>query len=166
MPQLVLPLFSPDCKLINNQVGFEKIGSRIYYFHGRLPVFSHEEDDLESFRFITSQLVVGGNVKQQQIVKAFGVSAISVKRSVKRLREHGPKGFFRQSARTRSAHVLTPEVKEKVRKCLDRGLSVSETGKKLNINSSTIHKAIQSGQLEKKKRQKALRSKETKVSAP
>ncbi len=55
MPQLVLPLFSPDCKLINNQVGFEKIGSRIYYFHGRLPVFIHEEDDLESFRFIASQ---------------------------------------------------------------------------------------------------------------
>lgn len=63
MPQLVLPTFSPECKHINNQVGFEKIKDRIYYFHGLLPVFSHDEDDLESFRFITSQLVVNGNVK-------------------------------------------------------------------------------------------------------
>ena len=59
------------------------------YFHGLLPVFSHDEDDLESFRFITSQLVVSGNVKQKQIVKAFGISEISVKRDGRRFRIAG-----------------------------------------------------------------------------
>ena len=38
MPQLVVPIFSPECKQINNQVGFEEIEGRIYYFHGLLPV--------------------------------------------------------------------------------------------------------------------------------
>ena len=112
MPQLVLPIFSPECKHINNQVGFQKIKGRIYYFHGLLPVFSHDEDDLESFRFITSQLVINGNVKQKEIVKAFGISAISVKRYVKRLAKCGSKGFFRQ-AKARSAHVLTADIKRK-----------------------------------------------------
>ncbi len=32
MPQLVLPLYSAECKLINSHIGFEKIGGRIYYY--------------------------------------------------------------------------------------------------------------------------------------
>ena len=112
-------------------------------------MFSHEEDDLESFRFITSQLVVNGNVKQKEIVKAFGISAISVKRYVKRLRKCGSKGFFRQ-AKARSAHVLTADIKEKVQKLLEKGQTASEIGRKLNIKSSTIRKAIKSGRIEKK----------------
>ena len=149
MPQLVLPIFSPECKHINNPVGFQKIKGRIYYFHGLLPVFSHDEDDLESFRFITSQLVVNGNVKQKEIVKAFGISAISVKRYVKRHMKCGSKGFFRQ-AKARSAHVLTADIKEKVQKLLEKGQTASEIGRKLNIKSSTIRKAIKRGRREKK----------------
>ena len=87
--KVVVPIFSPECKQINNQVGFEKIEGRIYYFHGLLPVFSRDEDDLESFRCITSQLVVSGKVKQKQIVKAFGISEISVKRDGRRFRIGG-----------------------------------------------------------------------------
>jgi transposase len=39
-------------------------------------------------------LVVNGNCKQSEIVKAFNVSAISVKRWVKKYREQGTKAFF------------------------------------------------------------------------
>ena len=94
MPQLQLPIFPAGSSLINRQVGFERKDDRIYYFHGLLPVFSHTVDDLKSFRFITSQLIVGGNVSQSEIVKAFGVSYISVKRNVKLLRAEGSEGFF------------------------------------------------------------------------
>ncbi len=41
-----------------------------------------------------SQIVDSGAAKQVEIVKAFGVSIISVKRYVKILREKGPGGFF------------------------------------------------------------------------
>ena len=151
MPQLVLPIFPPECKHINNQVGVEKINGRVYYIHGLLPVFSHDENDQELFRFITSQLVINGNVKQKEIVRAFGISAISVKRYVKRFRKHGAKGFFRQP-KARSAHVLTEEVKKKVQKLLDKGQTASEIGQKLHIKPSTIRKAIQSGRIEKKRK--------------
>jgi predicted transcriptional regulator len=62
----------------------------------------------------TSELVVSGNVKLIEVAKAFGVTYISVKRSVKLLREEGPEGFFKQEAKTRTPHVLTDEVVEKV----------------------------------------------------
>ncbi len=88
MLQMQLPIFPPGLTLINRQIGFQKRDGIVYYFHGQLPVFSHDEDDLASFRFITAQLVLSGNVKQIEIAKAFGVPYISVKRSLKRLRDH------------------------------------------------------------------------------
>ena len=91
--QMILPLFSNEIKLINNLIGFQKKDDRIYYFHGLLPLFSHEEHDIESFRFITSQMIINGNVTQAEVIRAFGVPAISVKRAVKRLREAGSEGF-------------------------------------------------------------------------
>ena len=112
MPQLQLPIFPDGLTHINNLIGFEKREGRVYYFHGILPVFSHEEDDIESFRFIISQLVVSGNVKQIEISKAFGIPYINVKRSVKSLRKNGPKGFFKKR-KGKSAHVLTSDKIEK-----------------------------------------------------
>ena len=94
MPQTSLPFFPEDIKLINSQVGFQKRNGIVYYFNGLMPIFQHPEDDLRSFRLFTSQLVVNGNAKQSEIIAAFGVSVISVKRWVKRLREEGLQGFF------------------------------------------------------------------------
>ncbi len=146
MLQMQLPLFPPEMTFINHLIGFENRGGRVYYFHGMLPVFSHDENDRESFRFITSQLVVGGNVKQVEIVKAFGVSSISVKRSVKRLRQEGPQGFFKER-KTRGPHVLTPEVVKKAQGLLVKGQRPPEVAKKLGLKANTLRKAIQGGRL-------------------
>ena len=145
-----LPLFPPVLTHINNQISFQKKEGRIYYFHGTLPLFSHDEKDIKSFRYITSQLITSGNVKQIEIAEAFGVSYISVKRSVKRLREDGGEGFFKQS-NPRSPHVLTSEVVKKVQRYLDRGANPAEVAQKVKLKANTIRKAIQSGRLHKKK---------------
>lgn len=94
MPQLNLPLFKEDMTLINSFVGFQERNGKVYYFNGSMPVYQHPKNDLKSFRLFTSQLVVNGNARQIEIVKAFGVSPISVKRWVKRYREDGAQGFF------------------------------------------------------------------------
>lgn len=150
MPQLQLPIFPAGSILINRQVGIKRKDDQIYYFHGLLPVFSHAVDDIKSFRFITSQLVICGNVKQREIVKAFGVSSINVKRNVKLLREEGSEGFFK-AKNVRSTHVLTPEVIKKAQRLLYEGQSPSEVGKRLNLKADTVRKAIYSGRLDKKK---------------
>lgn len=50
-----------------------------------MPVFSHDETDIPNFRMITSQFYVNGNATQAQIIKAFGIPPISIKRAVKLL---------------------------------------------------------------------------------
>jgi len=52
-----------------------------------MPVFVHDADDIASFRMITSQFCINGNAKQAEIIRAFGVTKISMKRAVKRYRE-------------------------------------------------------------------------------
>ena len=93
MPQELFPMFSPDEVMITEFLSYETQNGSIYYFQYGLPIFNHPENDKASFRMFTSQLIVNGNCKQVDIIKAFGVSAISVKRWVKLYRQDGVKGF-------------------------------------------------------------------------
>jgi hypothetical protein len=45
------------------------------------------------FRMITSQFCGHGGARQSDIIRVFGITPISVKRSVKIYRQKGPKGF-------------------------------------------------------------------------
>ena len=161
MPEPYLPLFPADVTSINPHLSFAKREGRVYYFNGPMPVFSHEEKDYASFRMFTSQLVEDGNCTQAEIVRAFGISAISMKRYVKKYREGGRARFF-QKQRTRSAVVLTVEVIEQVQQRLNAGAAVGEVARILGINSETLGKAIRTGRLSrpvKKKREPRPRAK-------
>ncbi len=111
MPQLQLPIFSFGVTPITSLLAFIKEDKNITYFNGSLPVFSHLENDIDSFRMITAQFCVNGHTQQMDIVRAFGVTSISVKRSVKLYREEGARGFYKQK-NTRGAAILTHSVIE------------------------------------------------------
>src|SRR5713226_4539715 len=64
-------------------IAFQNEGGRVVYFYGHLPVFQHETGDVQSFRLFTSQLIQQGSASQTEIVEAFGVPRITVKRYVK-----------------------------------------------------------------------------------
>ena len=63
MIQAFLPIFPAETTLINNFLAFQKLDGHVYYFNASMPIFSHAEDDLDSFRMITSQLYINGNCK-------------------------------------------------------------------------------------------------------
>src|SRR5450756_2136838 len=105
MPQLHLPLFPKGVTEITASLAFMREESQVTYYHGSLPVFAHAENDLASFRMITSQFIVSGYVKQAQIARVFGIPLVTVKRAVKRYREDGARGFYAER-KTRGAAVL------------------------------------------------------------
>jgi hypothetical protein len=153
MAQLQLPIFPAGAIEINSRIGVQKETSTVWYLHGHQPVFQHEAEDVRSFRMFTSQMIAGGTVKPKEIVKAFGVPMITVKRYVKLYREQGPKGFYETKPRHSSASVLKGEVMEQAQRLLDAGRSVPEVAEELSVLANTLHKAIRAGrlrQLEKK----------------
>src|SRR5262249_58527295 len=79
MPQLQLPMFPSGVTHITDQLAFMKNDGQVTYFNGHMPVFSHAENDLATFRMITSQFCVNGYVTQSDIIRTFGVTSISVK---------------------------------------------------------------------------------------
>ncbi len=66
-----------------------------------LASFTHDENDDASFQMITAQFYCNGYVKQMDIVRAFGVTPISVKRAGKRYKEEGVQGFYAEKRRER-----------------------------------------------------------------
>ena len=152
MPQLQLPIFPSGVTEINSQIAVLKEAGTIYYVHGHLPVFQHGEKDVRGFRMFTSQMVVNGTVKPKDLVRAFGVPMISVKRSVKVFRERGAEGFFAQKARHSSASVLKGEVLQRAQQLLDEGKSIAEVGRELKVLLTTLHKAVTAGRLREQKK--------------
>jgi DNA-binding MarR family transcriptional regulator len=148
MAQLQLPIFPVGSTEVTHDLAFEKRGGQVTYFYGSLPVFSHDENDVASFKMITAQFYLNGYVKQMDIVRAFGVSPISVKRAVKRFQEEGPQGFYTEK-KTRGATVLTVDVLKQAQQLLDNGLELSEVADQLTIKRDTLSKAIRTGRLHK-----------------
>ena len=58
MPQLHLPMFPAGVTPITDELAFEKRDGKIAYFNGHMAVFSHAEDDVATFRMITSQFQI------------------------------------------------------------------------------------------------------------
>jgi DNA invertase Pin-like site-specific DNA recombinase len=146
MPQIQLPLFPPGVTPITQVLAFSKEDGRVTYFNGSMPVFIHDEDDLASFRMITAQFCVNGNATQAEIMRAFGVSKISLKRAVKRYRTEGPKGFY-QPQKRRGPAVLTPAVQASAQQLLDEGLEPSQVADRLGIKRDTFSKAVRAGRV-------------------
>jgi transposase-like protein len=146
MPQMLLPIFPSDATEINALLGFCRRDDFVYYFNGQMPIFSHHISDIKSFRLICSQLVVNGVATQSEIIKAFGISKISMKRYVKLYRKEGAVGFFRPR-KTRSQTILTPGVVLKVQQRLDSGETIGVICKDLDLKPDTVNKAIRAGRL-------------------
>ena len=155
MPQVQLPLFPVGTTHINPELAFERRGDQVVYFNGHLPVFTHRTDDLASFRFITTQLIVNGTASQGEIVKAFGVPLTTVKRCCRQYRERQGSAFFKPPAR-RQGHQLTPERLAQAQALLDEGQSVPRISTQLNILPSTLHKAIDHGRLKQLKKKRPV----------
>lgn len=152
MPQGVLPLFYDDATEISNLIFYQKKSGMIYYFYGSFPIFSHAENDEQSFRMFTSQLYVDGKCKQSEIVKAFGVTPISVKRSVAKYRADGPRAFFESKRSKNKPRVLTPDVLNRAQEMFNEGHSRQEVSTALGIKPDTLYRAIHSGRLLEKKK--------------
>ena len=146
MPQTLLPIFPAEATPINNVVSFARRDGTIYYFHGCQPVFSHDEDDRKSFRMFTSQLAVNGICRQAEMVRAFGISSISMKRYVKKYREGGAAAFYGQR-RKRQPRVLTAAVMKQAQELFEQGETRSGVAARLGLKADTLRKAVKAGRL-------------------
>lgn len=151
MPQMVLPIFPKDITYINHSLAFCRKDGEIWYFYeGPNPIFTHNETDMQTFRMIVSQFYITGKASQSEIIKAFAIPPVTLKRSVKLYREEGPAGFYKPVVRIRGAAILTTDVIGKVEALLANGEKLKKIAEKLDIKYDTLYRAVKTGKIKKK----------------
>ena len=154
MGQEILPLFIEGENNINKKISYEKSShdNNIYYYLYCNPVAFHRIDDHIQFKIVTSQIIMNGHCKNIEIVKAFGVSEISVKRSVKKLRTQGVEGFYKTRNTRKGGTILIPDILVEAQEMLDAEESRNDIALKLSLKVNTLSKAIQAGKLTEHKK--------------
>ncbi|MGH8018648.1 MAG: hypothetical protein ACREIA_10200 [Opitutaceae bacterium] len=146
MPQVQLPVFPAGVTPINEALAVSERDGQVVYFNGHLPVFTHAADDLAAFRLFTTQLIVNGTATQGEIVRAFGVPAITVKRSVKRHRTEGAAAFL-APPKPPVGRKHKPAVLTQAHALLDQGLAVPAVSAGTGVLPNTLHKPLRAGRL-------------------
>jgi transposase len=147
--QLQLPIFPREAQLINDHVGvYEKDGLVQYIVNGA-PVYCHAKDDINAFRFITSNFIHQGICRKVEIERFFGVSEDSIHRYYKKFLEKGEQGFFGDDARHGTAHKIIGERRVRIQKKLDTGQSVNSIAREEGVRESAIRYAVKKGYLKK-----------------
>jgi hypothetical protein len=87
-----------------------------------------------------------------EVERAFGVTAISVKRALKQYRNEGLSSFFVSQRPKVVPRVLTLEMRERVQALLDDGQTPRAIGIRLGLKADTIRNAIEDGRLHRPKK--------------
>jgi hypothetical protein len=150
--QLHLPIFPAESQMLGERLAVVERDGVVWYFHYDMPVFSHAADDLASFRMFTSSLCDKGQCKLVEVERAFSVTAISVKRSLKQYRAHGAKSFFVSRRPAVVPRVLKGERLDEVQALLDAGHPPRAIEDRLGVKADTIRNAIEDGRLHRSKK--------------
>ncbi len=148
--QQFLPIFLEDTKMVNFQVGFKKIDDFIHYFVNGMPVYCHEKEDKNGYRFVLATLVNNKFCSIKELSEALGVPKKNVERYAKSLRDHGMAYFFNRKETRGQCHKMTPAKIEKAQKLLDLGYSQQGTAKAIGVSESAIRYHIKANTLKKK----------------
>jgi hypothetical protein len=148
--QIILPIFPYDTKLINPSLGVYERDGIVQYLLNGLPVYSHAKDNINAFRFITSNFIHHGLCFKVEIERAFGVSEDSVSRACKKFEAEGEAGFFGRDARGGKAYKMVPSLLDRIQAKLDEGKAVNRIAREEGISESSIRYHITQGHLKKK----------------
>ena len=147
--QLLLPIFPREAKMISKCLGVYEEDSIVQYIANGLPIYSHGSEDLQNFRFITSNLINQGLCKSSEVSRCFCIPVDSVKRYLTKLRKEGESAFFAEEKRKGYCHKIRGSVLEKIQKKLDKGQSVNSIAKEEGLAEGSIRYSIKQGYLKK-----------------
>jgi len=148
--QMQLPIFPSTTKLINPSVGIFEKDDLVYYLHNGSPIHCHDKNDLNSYRYITAELVVSGLCRPSEIAKAVGVSNRNIQRYAKALNEKGANWFFNREENRGRAHKLTDGVLKDAQQMIDDFYSVGDVARLLRVTEGALRYHIKKGNIKKK----------------
>jgi biotin operon repressor len=149
--QMQLPIFPKTTRLINATVGVFLQDNFVYYLHNGSPIHCHSKEDMNSYRYITANLVNTGLCAPGEIAKVLGVNSRNIQRYSKALREKGAGWFFDRKEERGQCHKMTETLIEDAQELLDKFYSISDIGRLLEVSEGAIRYHIRKGTIKKKR---------------
>jgi len=152
--QLQLPFFPEHTKFINSSLGlFEKDGY-VYYLHNGSPIYCHEKEDRNSYRFIVGNLICNKLCTISEFHESLGEGRKNIERYAKTFREKGAGYFFSRKETRGQCYKITEELMIEIQLKLDEGMSQYRISKECGISESAIRYHLKNGNLILKKKEK------------
>ena len=148
--QLFLPGFPVGATSVGDRgLSILKKDGLVTYFVGSDNYFSHREGDEQTHRLALAMLMENDHVRPCDLEKSpFYIPHRTLMNWLNQLRQDGP-GSFYHAGRRRQVPVMTPEKITECGRLLADGLSVPAVAKHVNIDESTLRKAIRRGAVPK-----------------
>ena len=144
-----LPIFPVSTKLLSPTWGVFEKDDYVFYLHNGSPVYSHNKNDLQTFRFVTASLINNKSCSASDLEREFSVNIRNFQRYAKTLKDKGPDAFFNPQDERGKCHKMTPAIIIDAQKYLDLGYSQKRTAKEINVNEASIRYHIKKGNLKK-----------------
>lgn len=120
---------------------------RVYYFIGSDSFFAHDVDDASSKRFAIAALIVNHHVRAIEVERsALNIPCRTLMNWCRQWRERGPDSFF-MPPRRRGAVVMSDPIRDRCASLLSAGKTIADVSRQLDIQASTLSKAIQDGRV-------------------
>jgi biotin operon repressor len=148
--QQILPIFPSDLKMVNFRVGFKQEDDFVHYFVNGMPVYCHQVDDKNAYRYVLGTLVNNNFCSIKELSEALGVNKKNLERYAKDLREKGMSHFFNRKETRGQCYKFTPDKMNEAQRLLDQGYSQYRTAKMIGVSESAIRYHIKAGSLKKK----------------
>jgi predicted transcriptional regulator len=148
--QQILPIFPVDLKIVNYQVGFKQMDDFVHYFVNGMPVYCHQVDDKNGYRYVLATLVNNNFCSIKELSEALGVNKKNIERYAKDLRGKGMSHFFNRKETRGQCYKFTTEKLNEAQRLLDQGYSQYRTAKMIGVSESAIRYHIKAGNLKKK----------------
>ena len=120
--QQILPIFPEGIKMVNYQVGFKQMDDFVHYFVNGMPVYCHEKEDKNGYRFVLATLINNQFCSIKELSEALGVQKKNIERYAKSLRDHGMGYFFNRKETRGQCHKFTPEKMEAAQRLLEKSV--------------------------------------------
>lgn len=148
--QIQLPFFPKDTKMLSDSWGVFEKDDMVYYIHCGMPVYIHSKDDLNSYRYITANLINVHACSPSQLSKVFIVGKKNFERYSKRLKQGGADAFFNAEDGRGKCYKMSEEKLVEAQTLIDTNHSQLKTAKEIGVSESAIRYHIRIGNLKKK----------------
>lgn len=145
MKQQFLPGLPDGAIKIGTSLSILKKDGHVTYFVGNDNYLSHRDGDLQTQRFAFATLLVNSHVRPRDLEnEPLFIPHRTLMNWISQLREKGPNSFF-ISSHTPNPRVMTPEKIAECGRLLADDMAISAIAKCVEVNESTLRKAIRRG---------------------